>query len=345
MTPQVHLVVNGKSIRVALGDVLLEAVIGAGMTIPHDCSTGQCETCRVRVYDGEVDPMGTQRGDTVLACQARISGEAVIEFDAVPVPTKISGRVSAILPLSPEILEVTLSLARDFTYLPGQYVKCTFAGFPARDYSPTLRNDGSADSNELILQIRRIENGVVSAHLGNRIAVGHKVSIHGPFGSAFHRPGDGRIILVAAGTGWAPIWAIARASRYREPTREMVVIAGARDPRNLYMADALAWLAGTGASRVVATASGQVAEGIVAEGILVGRPTDHLPGLRASDTVHVAGSPEMVAAVELLCREAGAVCHADAFVASPMKQSFKDKVFGLFFRGGSGDLSSRPASS
>lgn len=340
MIPQVPLVVNGKPIRVALGDVLLEAVIGAGISIPHDCSTGQCETCRVRVYDGQVDSRGTQRGDTVLACQARISGEAVIEFDEVPEPTKVSGRVSAILPLSAEILEVTLSLARDFAYLPGQYVKCTFAGFPARDYSPTLRNDGSADGNVLILQIRRIEGGIVSANLGNRIAVGHKVSVHGPFGSAFHRPGDGRIILVAAGTGWAPIWAIARASRYREPTREMIVIAGARDPRNLYMADALAWLAGTGAARVVATASGAVAEGIK-----VGRPTDHLPGLRASDVVHVAGSPEMVAAVELLCRDAGAVCHADAFVASPTKQSFKDKVFGFFFRGGSGDPPSQSASS
>ncbi|HEV7259643.1 MAG TPA: 2Fe-2S iron-sulfur cluster-binding protein [Bosea sp. (in: a-proteobacteria)] len=340
MTSQVPLVVNGKPIRVTRGEVLLEAVLGAGIAIPHDCSTGQCETCRVRVYDGEIDAMGTQRGDTVLACQARVSGNAIIEFDAVPVPTKIAGRVSAIQPLSPDVLEVTVSLARDFTYLPGQYVKCMFAGSPARDYSPTLRSDGTANSDELILQIRRIETGVVSAQLGNRIAVGHKVSIHGPFGSAFHRPGEGRIVLVAAGTGWAPIWAIARASRYREPRREMVVVAGARDPRNLYMRDALAWLAGTGVGHVVATASGQVAEGVRA-----GRPTDHLPGLRDSDVVHVAGSPEMVAAVEQLCREAGATCHADAFVASPTRQSFKDKVFGLFFRGGSAEPSSPSASS
>ncbi|AMJ61431.1 2Fe-2S iron-sulfur cluster-binding protein [Bosea sp. PAMC 26642] len=340
MATPASLVVNGKPIRVAHGDVLLEAVMGAGISIPHDCSTGQCETCRVRVYDGEIDARGTQRGDTVLACQARISGNAVIEFDAVPEPIKLSGRVTAILPLSSDILEVTLSLARDFAYLPGQYVKCTFAGYPARDYSPTLRNDGTGERNELILQIRRLDDGVVSADLGGSIAVGHKISIHGPFGSAFHRPGNGRIILISTGTGWAPIWAIARASRYREPAREMVVIAGARDPRNLYMTDALAWLAGTGVGHVVATATGATLEGV-----MVGRPTDHLPALRADDTVHVAGSPEMVAAVQMLCEAAGATCHADAFVASATKRSFKDKFLGLFSGRNSGDAPSRPASS
>ena len=55
MATQASLVVNGKPISVARGDVLLDAVMGAGIAIPHDCSTGQCETCRVRVYDGEID--------------------------------------------------------------------------------------------------------------------------------------------------------------------------------------------------------------------------------------------------------------------------------------------------
>ncbi len=325
MAGQASLVINGRQIQVAHGDVLLEAAMGAGLRIPHDCSTGQCETCRVRIYDGAIDARGTQRGDTVLACQARISGDAVIEFDAVPDPIKLSGRVTAIIALSPDIVEVTVLLPRELTYLPGQYVKCVFAGFPARDYSPTLRNDGTGERTELIFQIRRLAGSQVSAHLGGRIAAGHKVSLHGPFGQAFHRQGEGRIILVAAGTGWAPIWAIARASRYREPSRDMVVIAGARDPGNLYMLDALAWLSTRGVGHVVATASGGAAEGL-----LQGRPTDHLPPLRAEDTVHVAGSPELVAEVQRRCAAAGATCYADAFFAAIQKRSLTDKLLGLF---------------
>jgi ferredoxin-NAD(P)+ reductase (naphthalene dioxygenase ferredoxin-specific) len=325
MAVLVSLVINGKPIKVARGDVLLDAAMRAGIDIPHDCSTGQCETCRVRVYDGVIDARGTQRADSVLACQARISGDVIIEFDAVPPPLKVSGRVAAICTLSPDIVEVTVSLARDFLFLPGQYVKCTFAGYPPRDYSPTLRNDGTGERNELVFQIRRLAGGVVSAQLGSRIDVGHKVSLHGPFGNAYHRPGTGRIVLVAAGTGWAPIWAIARASRYREPSREMIVITGARDPRNLYMSAALAWLAATGAGRVMATASGGTAEGV-----LIGRPTDHLPPLQPSDTIYVAGSPEMVAAVAQLSTDAGATCHADPFFPAATILTFKERFLRLF---------------
>lgn len=326
MAKRASLVVNGKAVKAVRGDSLLEAAMGAGILIPHDCCSGQCDTCRVRVYVGEVDAQGTQRGDTVLACQARVAGNAVLEFDAVPEVSKLAARVTSIRQLSPDIIETTLLLARAFDYLPGQYVKCTFSGYPSRDYSPTLRTDGTGERNELILQIRRQADGAISSHLGTRIGVGHKVTVHGPFGSAFHRVGAGRIILVAAGTGWAPIWAIARAARYREPSRAMIVIAGARDPRNLYMSESLAWLKQTGVAQIIATSSGDKAAGV-----LRGRPTDHLPELQPDDTVYVAGAPEMVRAVQALCEEAGVTCYADAFVASSRKRSIKDKVLGILF--------------
>lgn len=327
MAKHASLVVNGKTITVARGDTLLEAVMGAGILVPHDCCTGQCDTCRVRIYVGEVDAQGTKHGDTVLACQARVSGDAVVEFDAVPEVRKLTGTVSAVRQLSPDIVETTLLLPQDFTYLPGQYVKCKFSGYPSRDYSPTLRADGTGNLNELILHIRRQPGGAVSSDLGKRIRPGHRVVVRGPFGSAFYRTGTGRIILVAAGTGWAPIWAIARAARYREPSREMVVIVGARDRRNLYMAESLAWLAATGVARIMPTSSGGGKAGV----ILRGRPTDHLPALRSYDTVYVAGAPEMVAAVQARCEAAGTTCHADAFVASPTKWTIRDRIAGIFF--------------
>ncbi|WP_441513903.1 2Fe-2S iron-sulfur cluster-binding protein [Bosea sp. TAF32] len=326
MAKQASLVVNGKAVAVSRGDSLLEGAMGGGIVIPHDCCTGQCETCRVRVYAGEVDARGTRQGDTVLACQARVIGDAVLQFDAVPEIRKLAATVSAIRPLSPDIIETTLLLRKDFTYLPGQYVKCKFSGYPSRDYSPTLRSDGTGERNELILQIRRQVGGVVSPDLGTRIRPGHKVAVQGPYGSAFHRTDGGRIILIAAGTGWAPVWAIARAARYREPSREMVVIVGARDPRNLYMAEALAWLAETGVASIAPTSSGGKAAGI-----LSGRPTDHMPALRPDDAVYVAGSCEMVAAVRMRCEAAGTTCYADPFVASVAKRTIRDRIAGLLF--------------
>jgi 3-phenylpropionate/trans-cinnamate dioxygenase ferredoxin reductase subunit len=327
MSRKAALVINAKTITATPGDLLLDVAMSAGIFIPHDCSSGQCDTCRVRIYHGSIDGSGTQRGDTVLACQARVTGDAVIEFDAVPDPVKVTGALSRIDSLSADIMEITVSLSKPLTFLPGQYVKCSFAGFPSRDYSPTQRVDGTGDIGELIFHVRRLDEGIVSSQLGRRIAIGHKVAIHGPFGSAFHRLGDGRIVLVATGTGWAPVWAIARASRFRQPGRDMVVVAGTRDPADLYMKPSLTWLASTGVTTVLATASGIVSPDTT--GVLAGRTTNHLPQLDPADTVYAAGNPAMVAAVRALCEQAGATCHADPFTASPTKPSLGQRLFGF----------------
>ncbi|MFE1598387.1 FAD-binding oxidoreductase [Methylobacterium sp. ID0610] len=238
-----------------------------------------------------------------------------IARDAAPPVGRRRGVVTGLAPLSPGIVEVTLALARPLAVLPGQSVACTFAGFPARDYSPTLRSDGSGELNELVLHLRRRPGGLVSSAIGRRIRVGHAVEVRGPFGRAFHRPGPGRLVLVGVGTGWAPIWSIARAARFREPARAMVLIAGARDPADLHMGEALDWLRRSGVEQVAAASGGQPAPSRPA-----GRLTTHLPHLRATDVVHVAGSPALVAAVRLLAASMNATCHADPFLASAHKR-------------------------
>ncbi len=339
MRRTVSLVINAKAFLAAPGDTLLDAAMGAGVFIPHDCSTGQCDTCRVRIYDGSVDDRGTRRGDTVLACQARVVSDAVIEFDSVPEPIKVSAILTGIKPLSSEILELSIGLQRSLPFLPGQYVKCSFAGFPYRDYSPTQRVDGTGAIDELIVHVRRLRDGVVSSRLGTGIRIGHKVTVHGPFGSAFHRMGEGRIVLVATGTGWAPVWAIARASRFRQPSREMVVIAGARAVEDLYMRDSLAWLADTGVRTAIATASGLSHQD--GNAVMVGRVTDHVPVLNAADTVYAAGNPSMVAAIQALCQMAGATCHSDPFTASQAKPSIRRRLLS-FLRREAADPASNP---
>ena len=253
----------------------------------------------MRVVSGDVDAQGTRRWRLVRACQATIEGDAEILFDEVPVPAKRQGTLAAMRWLSHEVAEVVVRLNSPFTYLPGQYVKAAFAGFPSRDYSPTAYLDGGLDDTELVFHIKRYEGGVVSAALGHTIRLGHKVTVNGPYGHAFYREAASRLVLVASGTGWAPIWSVARAARLAEPEREIVVIAGARDPRNLYMGQSVDWLSASGVRDIVLTASGN--EG--GDGIRFGRPTEFLPELTLADTVYAAGAPAMVDAVKLLADE------------------------------------------
>jgi ferredoxin-NADP reductase len=128
-------------------------------------------------------------------------------------------------------------------------------------------------------------------------------------------------VLVAGGTGWAPIWSLARAARQEQRHRDVVVIAGSRDPDNLYMRPALNWLIDDGVRDVIATT-----EVDASRPIMPGRPTHYLPSLGLEDTVHVAGPSGLVDAVKRKARSAAARCYADAFLPSTQAPSFVDRV-------------------
>ena len=315
--------INGQEIRASVGETLVDSGLGGRVLIPHDCCSGQCDSCRVTVVSGRVDDMGTRLGDTVLACQATLDGDAEIRFDEVPPPTRMTGRIVAMEPLSPEIVSVEIALPRPLTYLPGQYVSAKFLGFPYRDYSPSPGFNGTLDERRLILHIKILPGGVVSGELGRSIRVGHKVTVRGPHGHAFWRspqPAQ-RTVLTSTGTGWAPIWAIARQACLRGEQEGMSIVVGARDGANIYMRPCFDWLHKHGVRDIVVVNSRNVVPPAIR-----GRPTDHLPEFGPGVTVYAAGAPAFVNAVQSRALASGAICHADPFLPSVTSVSFGDRV-------------------
>jgi NAD(P)H-flavin reductase/ferredoxin len=328
MRNQCHLTINGKEITATAGETLIDAALGGWMIIPHDCRSGQCESCRVTLVSGSVDDNGTSDGHTVLACQATVAGDACIEFDELPAPQKASGSVTAINPLSHDVVEVVVSMQSSQQCRPGQYVRLKFAGFPAREYSPTCRLDGTSRDDEMAFHVRCLPDGRVSSEIGRAIRAGHRVHVQGPFGQAYLRPSSGPLVLVSGGTGWAPIWSLARAARQSQRDRKLIVIAGAPDPQSLYMRPALDWLVDDGVGDVIATSEVNAQWPNVR-----GRPTDYLPLVGIEDTVYVAGPIGLVEAVKRKASRAAARCYADPFLPSSQVPSVTDRVFGLL-RGG-----------
>src|SRR5947209_4096147 len=157
-----NLVINGQSVKANIGETLIDAALGGWVVIPHDCRTGQCESCRVTVIRGAVDDEGTAEQRTVLACQATVAGDAEIAFETVPETVKRSGTITSIRRLAPDILEVAVALSSEVAFRPGQYFRVKFSGCPARDLSPTVRSDGSLGAAEMIFHIRRYPGGLMS---------------------------------------------------------------------------------------------------------------------------------------------------------------------------------------
>jgi NAD(P)H-flavin reductase/ferredoxin len=327
MSGSFNLVINGKAVKANRGETLIDAGLSGWVAIPHDCCSGQCETCRVSVVSGRVDDRGTAEKGTVLACQAKVIGNAEITFENVPEVAKRSGVVTGIAPLASDIVEVIVTLSSPLAFRAGQYLSVKFSGFPARDLSPTVRFDGTAGPGELVFHIRRYPGGLVSTQIGSTIRPGHRVQVRGPFGGAYLRDGDGPLVLIGGGTGWAPIWSVASAARREQRHRDLVVIAGSRDAEGLYMRRSLDWLIDDGVREIITTA-----EIGASDPVRRGRPTHYLPSLGPEDTVYVAGPPPLVDAVKVKSRLAAARCYADPFLPNAQPLSLIDRVMGMLRR-------------
>jgi 3-phenylpropionate/trans-cinnamate dioxygenase ferredoxin reductase subunit len=153
------------------------------------------------------------------------------------------------------------------------------------------------------------------------------VQVRGPFGSAYLRDGDGPLVLIGGGTGWAPIWSVASAARREQRHRDLVVIAGSRDAEGLYMRRSLDWLIEDGVREIITTA-----EIGATDPVRRGRPTHYLPSLGPEDTVYVAGPPPLVDAIKVKSRAAAARCYADPFLPNAKPLSLIDRVMGMLRR-------------
>jgi NAD(P)H-flavin reductase/ferredoxin len=315
MSKLCRVTINDEPFLANRGELLLDWALMNGVDLPHDCRSGICGACRVRLVDGTVFG-GQNRGDDMIhACQARIVSDLEISIEAAPEPVALSAEVAQTYQLAPDVVGVDIELPKPLDYLPGQYCKLQFQGFPARPYSPTFPLEGAPHDHVLHFHIRKVTDGLVSSALGQEIRAGHRVKLTGPYGRAFFRQGhSGRIVLVASGTGFAPMWSVAVAAIMEQPQREMVFIVQARSIRSLYMHTALCRLALFPNVTLIPMVSEPQQ---ISHAIQGGRPTDHLPKLSPDDVVYTAGAPAMTDAVARMAKAAGARCYTDPFVQEP----------------------------
>lgn len=302
---------NGETFQARSGQVLLDAALIAGVDIPHDCRAGRCGSCVTGIAKGlTLGGEARQRG-MIHACQARVFSDLTLAIEDLPKVDSIAARLVKAVDVTHDVVEVTLVPSRPLTIHPGQYCRFTFRGFPARAFSPTAPLDGEPQGAAIRLNIKRVRGGRVSTAIGDKIKPGHRLTVEGPFGHAFLRTGrTNRLILVAGGTGFAPMWAVGDAALRENPQRPIVFVAGARQLGQLYMVRALEFASRFPNVGVVVTA--EEAQDHYPH-VRHGRPSDHVPPLTAGDIVYAAGAPAMVDAVGKQAHAAHATFYADPF--------------------------------
>jgi NAD(P)H-flavin reductase/ferredoxin len=324
---QITLEGHERPIPVEAGDTILAALLRAGVPFPFSCQAGNCGTCKCELVSGDILELehsehalaAEERAKgIILACRTQAWDDTVVRrIDAeelVMHPSRVMRcRVLEIEALTHDIKGVRLAVEAGgpMSFSAGQYAQLEFAHGLSRHYSMA----NTPEEPELVFHIRHMPGGRTSSHVATELRVGDKVKVSGPLGVSYLRDSHrGPVLLVAGGSGLAPIQSILRALLERGHEAPVKLYFGARSERDLYHEDLLKDLAARHPNfqyRVVLSeqigASGR-RYGLVHEAIDLPIPEEVM--------AYLAGPPVMVEAASALLRAHGVAprqIHADAF--------------------------------
>ena len=233
-------------------ETVLAAAIRAGVGLPYGCKNGACSSCKGKVLEGSVTHKAHQRralseeeeaAGQALFCCAVPHSDLVLEAREVagssdfPIK-KMPTRVTTLEKVAPDVIVMTLQLPANETlqYRAGQYVEFMLRDGKRRSYSIA---NAPESGGPLTLHIRHMPGGLFTDQVFTTMKERDILRFEGPLGTFFVRDdSDKPMILLASGTGFAPIKAIVEHQRAKDSKREMVLYWGGRRPQDLYM-DAL----------------------------------------------------------------------------------------------------------
>ena len=248
---------SGRAFTADAGESMLAAGIRQGIGLPYGCKDGACGSCKCKKLEGVVihgthqakalSPEEEAAGYVLTCCgvpqtDVVLESRQVTEAGAFPIK-KMPVRVSALERVSSDVMVLRLQLpANDqFQYHAGQYVEFLLRDGDRRSYSMANAPHTQADKPGLELHLRHMPGGKFTDHVFGAMKEKDILRIEGPYGSFFLREDSTKpIVMLASGTGFAPIKALIEHMVAKGITRPTTVYWGGRRPVDLYQHD---WLA------------------------------------------------------------------------------------------------------
>ena len=251
---QISVAPSGRSFQSQGDETILAAAIRSGVGLPYGCKDGACGSCKCKKLSGSVAHANHQAkalsadeeaAGFVLTCCARPLSDVVLESrqvtdeSAYPIK-KMPVRVSTLEKKSHDVMQVRLQLpaADTFRYHAGQYIEFILRDGARRAYSMANAPHTQTTAAGVELHIRHLPGGKFTDHVFGAMKEKEILRVEGPFGSFFLREdSDKPIVLLASGTGFAPVKALIEHLQFKAITRPVVLYWGGRRPGDLYMHD------------------------------------------------------------------------------------------------------------
>lgn len=328
---------TGKIFRTDGDSTILDDALIHGVNFPYGCQKGFCGKCKATIIEGEV----TYEGDVpngitpeevadgmALLCQCRAKSDVALVVDELDSVADIEIRtlpckVQSIKHLNHDVTQIFLKIpnAESLQYLAGQYIDLHHPDFEPRAFSiaNAPSNDGLIE-----LHVRLIEGGKFTNFIFNQLKEKSLLQLEGPKGDFFFREESKKpVILMAGGTGFAPVKSIVEHAIATKLNREIYLYWGVRDALDLYMDLPQQWADEYDNIHFVPILSQpnekwQGRKGLVHEGIL--EDFEDLTGYE----VYACGPPEMVKSAAKSFVKQGMIqdnFFSDAFVFAFTKSS------------------------
>jgi len=248
MSYQVTVQPSGRQFVAEADETILDAALRQGLTMPYGCKDGACGACKGHVQSGRVDHGKAQAhalkddekaAGMALYCCAKAQSDLIIECrqitsgSQIPVKT-LPSRIERLERLAPDVIELHLRLpaSERLQFLAGQYIDILLKDGKKRSFS--LAN-APHDDALLQLHIRHVPGGLFTEQVFSTMKVRDILRFNGPHGSFYLREDSAKpMILLAGGTGFAPIKAIVEHAMAENCRRPMVIYWGAKARVDLY---------------------------------------------------------------------------------------------------------------
>ena len=245
---QVTIKPSNRTYSVSGYETILDGALRESFNIPYACRNGGCGICKGKLLEGEIEYGNYSRSALsdadkekgfALFCQAKPLTDVVVEcrevvgIIGIQVRT-LPCRVQKLERLAPDVMMIHLRLpaSERLQFLAGQYIDILTKTGIRRSLS--LAN---APHDDAVMQLHlRNYGGPFSQYVFNTLKEKDILRLEGPLGTFFLREdNDKPLILLASGTGFAPIKAIIEHAIHKGIKRPMTLYWGCRVRADLYL--------------------------------------------------------------------------------------------------------------
>ncbi|CAH2788199.1 MAG: CDP-6-deoxy-delta-3,4-glucoseen reductase-like [uncultured Caballeronia sp.] len=242
---------SGRQFQVEPDEAVLLAALRQGIGLPYGCKNGACGSCKGTVVSGEVEQAPHSSSalsndektcGMALLCCATAKGDLTVDIREIAgvgdiQVKKLPCRVNALERKAGDVIGLKLQLPANerLQYLAGQYIEFILKDGKRRSYSMASppHHEGLIE-----LHVRHMPGGTFTDQVFGTMKERDILRFEGPFGTFFLREDSEKpIVLLASGTGFAPIKAIIEHAVFKNLNRPMTLYWGGRRKQDLYMMD------------------------------------------------------------------------------------------------------------